>query len=144
MKRILFIAVLAFMGLQFAGAQEIGARFGDVSGGNVAIDFVMPFKAGRLHADVSFGNGVGIDALYDFLFNEIGSGFYYYVGAGAYTVIDDPFKLGLVAEGGVEYRFEGVPIALGIDWRPAFQILDNTDFHVGSFGFNARWILGSN
>ena len=144
MKKVLLIAIVAFMGMQFASAQAVGIRVGDVVGGNAAIAFVMPFKTGRLHADLSFGNGVGVEALYDFLFNEIGSGFYYYVGAGAYVVIDDPFKLGIVAEGGVEYRFEGVPIALGIDWRPSFQIIDNTDFHAGGFGFNARWIFGSN
>jgi len=141
MKKFFIIAFLAFAGINYASAQEIGIRVGDVVGGNAAVDFVMPFKAGRLHADLSFGNGVGVEALYDFLFNEIGSGFYYYVGAGAYTVIGDPFRLGLVAEGGVEYRFEGAPIALGLDWRPSFQILDNTDFHVGGFGFNARWVF---
>ncbi len=144
MKKLFTILLLAFLGLQFASSQELGIRVGDVVGGNAAIDFVMPLKAGRLHADLSFGDGVGVEALYDFLFDEIGSGFYYYVGAGAYTVIGDPFRLGIVAEGGVEYRFDGVPIVLGLDWRPSFQILDNTDFHVGGFGFNARWVFGSN
>jgi hypothetical protein len=141
MKKLFTIILIGFISLQFANAQEIGIRVGDVVGGNAAIDFVMPFKAGRLHADVSFGNGVGIEALYDFLFNEIGSGFYYYVGLGAYTVIGDPFRLGIVGEAGLEYRFEGAPIAVGLDWRPSFQILDNTDFHVGGFGVNARWVF---
>ena len=143
MKKVLLIFLVAFLGMQFASAQEIGIRGGDVVGGNVAVDFVMPLKAGRLHADASFGNGFGVEALYDFLFAEIGSGFHYYIGLGAYTVIGDPFKLGLVGEAGIEYRFEGVPIALGADWRPAFEIIDNTSFHWGGFGFNARWIYRS-
>jgi hypothetical protein len=141
MKKLLTIVLIGFLSLQFTSAQEIGVRFGDVVGGNAAIDFVMPFKAGRLHADISFGNGVGIEALYDFLFNEIGSGFYYYVGLGAYTVIGNNFSLGAVGEAGLEYRFEGAPIAVGLDWRPSFQILDVTDFHVGGFGVNARYVF---
>ena len=141
MKKLFTIIVFAFIGLQFASSQELGIRVGNVVGGNAAIDFVMPFKSGRLHADVSFGNGVGVEALYDFLFNEIGSGFYYYVGVGAYAVIDDPFRLGIVAEGGIEYRFEGAPIAVGLDWRPSFQILDETNFDAGGFGVNARWVF---
>jgi hypothetical protein len=141
MKKILVFSLLAFVAIQFSNAQEIGIRVGDVVGGNAAIDLVIPFKAGRLHADVSFGHGVGIEALYDFLYGEIGSGFYYYVGLGAYTVIHDPFFLGLVGEGGVEYRFAEVPIAFGADWRPSFQILDNTNFYVGGFGVNIRWIF---
>jgi len=141
MKKLLTVILLAFISLQFASSQELGIRAGNVVGGNAAIDFVMPFKAGRLHADISFGNGVGIEALYDFLFNEIGSGFYYYVGIGAYAVISDPFHLGIVAEAGLEYRFEGAPVAVGIDWRPSFQILENTNFYVNGFGVNARYVF---
>jgi hypothetical protein len=143
MKKLLVIFFVALMGTQFAASQEVGIRVGDVVGGNAAIDLAWGFKTGRIHADVSFGDGVGVEALYDFLFNEIGSGFHYYVGAGGYAVIGDPFHLGAVAEGGIEYRFEGAPVALGLDWRPSFQILDNTDFYVGGFGFNARWVFGS-
>ena len=104
MRKILIIAVLAFTGLQLSNAQEIGARFGNIVGNNVAIDFAWAFSTGRIHADVSFGNGVGVEALYDFLYGSLG----------------DP---------------------LGIDWRPTFAILQNTNFHADRFGLNLRFVI---
>jgi hypothetical protein len=72
MRKILIIAILAFTGLQLNNAQEIGARFGNIVGNNVAIDFAWALNAGRIHADVSFGNGVEVEALYDFLYGSLG------------------------------------------------------------------------
>lgn len=141
MKKILIVAILFLAGLSHTNAQELGIRVGQHVAGNAAVDFVMPFKAGRLHTDASFGGGIGIEAIYDFLYGDIGSGFYYYVGAGPYVVIGDPFRLGLVAEGGVEYRFEDAPIVIGLDYRPIFQILEETGFYGDSFGFNIRYVF---
>ena len=131
MKKILIIATIAFFSFQFSNAQELGVRFGNVVGNDVAVDLVWAFNAGRIHADVSFGDGVGAEALYDFLFGSLGDEpLYYYVGVGAYTWIGDPFKLGASAEGGLEYRFESIPLALGLDGRPAFQIIDQTNLNL--------------
>jgi hypothetical protein len=142
MRKILIIAVLVFGGLQFSGAQELGVRFGNVVGNYAAVDLVWAFKAGRIHADASFGDGVGAEALYDFLFGPLGDdNLHYYVGLGAFTWIGDPFGLGISGEAGLEYRFQSVPLALGLDWRPAFQIIDNTDFHVDRFGLNLRYVF---
>ncbi|MDB4582707.1 hypothetical protein N9164_06115 [Draconibacterium sp.] len=144
MKKILLIVAIAIATYSFSNAQELGVRFGDVSGGSVAIDGI--FAAGqfsRLHGDISFGDGVGIDVLWDFLYRPLGDeAFYWYVGAGPYMVIDDPFWLGVAGEVGLEYRFEAVPIALGLDWRPELSIIEKTSFHAGGFGFNVRYIFG--
>ena len=142
MKKILLIASIAFLSFQFSNAQELGVRFGNVVGNYAAVDLVWAFNAGRIHADVSFGDGVGAEALYDFLFGSLGDEpLYYYVGVGAYTWIGDPFRLGVSAEAGLEYRFESIPLALGLDWRPAFQIIDQTNFHADRFGLNLRYIF---
>ena len=142
MKKILLIAVLAIISFQFGNAQEIGIRFGNIVGNDVAVDLVWAFKAGRIHADVSFGDGVGAEALYDFMYAPLGDeNLYYYVGVGAYVWIGDPFGLGVPAEAGLEYRFGSVPLILGLDWRPAFQILDNTSFHADRFGLNLRFVF---
>jgi len=145
MKKIIVLA--AFMLLSFVGfSQELGIRIGDVVGNDAAIDAV--FKTGkfnRLHADVSFGNGVGVEVLWDFLYRPFsieGEGFNWYVGAGPSMFLDDPFFLGISGEIGIEYRFNGVPIALGLDWRPTFFIIEDTDFRTEGFGFNARYIFG--
>ncbi|HZX75187.1 MAG TPA: outer membrane insertion C- signal, partial [Cyclobacteriaceae bacterium] len=64
MKKL--IGILAFVAVcSAAQAQELGVRFGDVLGNDVAVDAL--FSAGkfsRIHADVSFGSGVGVEALW--------------------------------------------------------------------------------
>lgn len=145
MKKLIVAASL-FLGIIMAGnAQEIGLRFGDVTGGNVAIDGI--FSTGefnRIHADVSFGSGgVGIDALWDFLYRPLGDeAFNWYVGVGVNTFLGNDFTLGVPGEIGIEYHFNGVPLALGLDYRPWVEIIDNTSFHGGGFGFNVRWVFG--
>jgi len=144
MKKILFVVFLLAVGLTITNAQEIGVRFGLISGNNVALDGVFSTsKFSRIHADVSFGgNGVGVDALWDFLYRPInGEAFNWYVGAGANTFLGDPFMLGIIGEAGLEYRFNSVPIALGLDWRPNLVVIQTTGFVFDSFGFNIRWVF---
>lgn len=146
MKRVILLAVFTISFFSFVNAQEVGLRFGQVTGGNVAVDAVFSLgEYSRIHADVSFGNGVGIEALWDFLYRPLsGEAFYWYVGAGPYAFIGDPFQLGIVAEVGLEYRFNSVPLVLGADWRPWFRLIDNTDIGFGGFGVNLRWAFGQN
>ncbi|UZD21614.1 outer membrane insertion C- signal [Algoriphagus halophytocola] len=128
-----------------SNAQEVGVRFGQFGGNNVAIDGVFSLgQFSRIHADVSFGSGVGIDALWDFIYRPVGSSdFKWYVGAGPSLYIDDPFSLAAAGEVGIEYAFEEVPIVIGADWRPTFRIVENTDFFADVFGLNIRWRFGN-
>ena len=143
MVKVIAILAIVVSSIVTTNAQELGVRFGDISGGNVAIDGV--FSTGnfsRVHAGVSFGDGVGIDLIWDFLYRPLaGEAFNWYVGVGPYVWIDDPFWLGAVGEIGLEYRFNAIPIALGADWRPAISIIENTDFHGKGFGINIRYIF---
>ncbi len=146
MKKVLITLALIAGTISFTNAQELGVRFGNISAGNVAIDGI--FSTGqfsRIHADVSFGGGgVGIDALWDFLYRPLGDeAFYWYAGAGVFTFIGDNFDLGIIGEIGLEYRFKAVPIALGLDWRPYLKIIDETKFGADGFGLNVRWVFGS-
>lgn len=147
MRRLILLFSLTFIGALSANAQELGVRFGNVTGGDVAVDAI--FSAGefsRIHADVSFGNDiVGIDALWDFLYRPFeaeGETFFWYVGAGPFLGIGDDFSLGAAGEIGVEYHFTGAPLAIGIDWRPGLRIVDDTDFSVEGFGLNLRYVFG--
>lgn len=131
--------------LTFTNAQqEVGIRFGDVTGGNIAVDALISIgEFSRIHADVSFGNGVGIDAVWDFLYRPLGGeAFDWYAGVGPYIWIGDPFQLGIVGELGLQYTFASVPISLSADWRPWFRLIDNTDIGFGGFGFNVRYVIG--
>jgi hypothetical protein len=143
--RKIFLVFVLFCASQFVSAQEIGFRLGDVAGGNdAAVDGVFSLgKFSRIHADISFGNGgVGIDALWDFLYKPVdGESLKWYLGVGPSMNINDNFLLGASGEIGLEYRFQEVPIALGLDWRPTLWIVEETDFHAGGFGFNARYIF---
>lgn len=144
MKKILLIVAVVVASYSYGNAQEIGVRFGNVSAGNVAIDGIFGLgQFSRIHADVSFGHGVGVDAIWDFLYRPLGGeAFNWYAGVGPYIEIADPFWFGVAGEVGLEYRFSTVPIALGFDWRPALSIVEVTDFNANSFGFNVRYIFG--
>lgn len=125
-------------------AQELGLRFGDVVSNDVAVDFIVSSgQFSRIHGDVSFGSGVGVDLLWDFIYKPLGTdGFDWYAGAGPTLWLHDPFWLGVSGEIGIEYHFAGAPVALGIDWRPTFFLIDDTDFRTEGFGFNARYVFG--
>ncbi len=141
MKKTFFIlSFLSFFTL-YTNAQELGLRFGDVTGGNVAVDAVFSMgQFSRIHADVSFGDGVGIDVLWDFIYRPLGEeSLYWYAGVGPYAFLGDPFTLGAVGELGLEYKFREIPITLGVDWRPYFRLIDDTDLGFDTFGLNLRY-----
>lgn len=141
----LFIMFAFIGGSYFSNAQEVGIRFGNVDGNDVAVDGIFGLgEFSRIHADVSFGNdSVGIDALWDFLYKPLGiDDFKWYVGAGPSLLIGDPFRVGASGEIGIEYKFDGAPIAIGLDWRPTFWIVEDTDFDAGGFGLNVRYVFG--
>ncbi len=143
MRKLFLVFIFVFGAFCSGHAQELGLRFGDVSGGNVAVDAIWSTgKFNRLHGNVSFGNGVGVDALWDFLYRPVGGeAFNWYVGAGPYTFIGDHFALGAVGEIGLEYRFNGIPLAIGGDWRPALRLIEDTDVVWHGFGFNVRYVF---
>ncbi|MCF6352259.1 MAG: outer membrane insertion C- signal [Cyclobacteriaceae bacterium] len=148
MKKLLTAIVLVgvmFLSTQNSYAQEIGARFGSVVGGNVAVDAVFSVgEFSRIHADVSFGNGLGVEALWDFFYRPVdigGETFNWYAGAGPSLLFNDPFFFGISGEIGLEYHFDGIPIALGVDWRPTFWLVETTSFKADGFGFNARFVI---
>ena len=140
MKKHILIGALLFFSIHIS-AQEVGLRFGDMNGNNIAIDATMPIKDKRVHATVSFGSNVGVDALYDFALASIfrSPDLHYYVGIGLTTLFASDFKLGVIGELGIEYSFPQTPLAIGIDYRPAIMIIDKMDFIYGNFGFNVRY-----
>ncbi len=148
-RKLLLIIAFVSGSAVISNAQEIGVRVGDVSGGSVAIDGIFSTtQFSRLHANISFGDGVGADLLWDFLYAPLpDEAFNWYVGVGPYLgVFDDSgdtdFELGAAFEIGIEYRFVNVPIALGLDYRPTLEIIDKTQFHWGGFGLNIRYVFG--
>ena len=142
MQRIFFILLFVFLYLHLE-AQEVGIRFGEMAGNNIAIDGVFGWKDSRIHADISFGEGIGMDAVYDFVVQPINAvdNLYYYLGVGLTTLFGDEFKFGATGEVGIEYRFQNSPISLSLDYKPAIIIVETTDFLWGNFGINARYVF---
>lgn len=143
MKKLL-LGLALFMSVALT-AQEVGIRFGNTAAAgqrnNVAIDGIFSVgEFSRIHADVSFGDGVGIDALWDFVYKPLGEeNFHWYAGVGPSVFIGNNFSLGATGEIGLEYLFRGAPIAIGVDYRPTFWIIQNTSFEWGGFGLNVRY-----
>lgn len=146
MKTIkLFALVLGFALLTTfeTQAQEVGLRFGNFYGNNVAIDGI--FATGdfsRIHANLSFGgNGLGVDALWNPIYEDIpNSDFKWYAGFGPSIYLSEDFRFGGAGEVGAEYAFSEVPITVGLDFRPYLFLIEETEFSAG-FGLNVRWRL---
>ena len=122
-------------------AQVIGVRFGDMYGNNIAMDATVPIKNKRIHATVSFGDNIGLDAIYDFAVESIfrSPDLRYYAGIGLTTLFSSEFKLGVMGELGIEYGFPRTPVTIGLDYRPAIMIIEKMDFIYGNFGLNVRY-----
>ncbi len=146
MKTIKLLALvmgIALLTTLESQAQEIGLRVGQLNGNNVALDGV--FATGnfsRIHANVSFGgNGLGIDALWNPIYDDIpDTDFKWYAGFGPSVYLADNFRLGAAGEVGAEYAFSEVPITIGLDFRPYLFLVEVTEFRAG-FGLNVRWRL---
>lgn len=144
MKKVkILLSFVALITFTMAQAQEIGLRFGDVAGNNVAIDGIFGANWGRTHANVSFGEiGVGMDAIWEPIYKPLGGeAFNWYAGVGPSALIGDVFFLGVSGEVGLAYEFNTAPISLSLDYRPTFWIIEETDFSAGGFGFNVRYVF---
>ncbi|MCV9385438.1 outer membrane insertion C- signal [Reichenbachiella ulvae] len=159
MKKLLLVGLFAFA---FAGAQaqELGIRSGVSAGNNVAVDALLSVgEFSRIHANASVGGGIGVDVLWDFFYRpfdisgENGFGWYMGVGPSMYAgrryghwgndplLTDNVFLLGASFEIGIDYHFD-FPLALAVDYRPTFWIVEETHFGAGGFGVMARYCFG--
>ena len=139
MQKIVLVCLMFFA--YHVSAQEIGVRFGDMYGNNIALDATIPIKNKRIHATVSFGGNVGVDAIYDFAVASMfrSPDLRYYAGVGLTTLFASEFKLGVMGEVGIEYGFPRTPLTIGLDYRPAIMVIENMDFIYGNFGLNIRY-----
>jgi len=141
MRTILFFSFV-FCTLVLHG-QELGVRFGEMDGNNIGIDGTIPIKDKRIHGTVSFGDNVGVDVIYDFLVAPMirNTGFHYYVGVGLTSMFAGDLRLGVAGELGFEYRFNSIPVAVSLDYRPSILVVEEMDFLYGNFGFSARYVF---
>lgn len=144
MKKFILFSFLIVGVATLSQAQELGIRFGDVTGGDVAVDALFTTSQfSMIHADVSFGNnGVGVDALWDFIYRPLGDiPMNWYMGVGPTVFLGNVVELSASGEVGLAYNFADVPISLSADWRPAFVLIETTSFQAGRFGINLRYVF---
>ena len=146
MKLLIILTAAIFLMVSTSISQELGVRFGNVTGGHVAIDGIVGLgEFSRVHGDVSFySGGVGVEGLWNFIYRPLSKeGFDYYVGAGPFVWLQSPFGFGAAGELGLDYHFKDAPISLSADWRPSWQLVDHSNFDADIFGFNVRYVFNS-
>lgn len=158
LKRKVFFIILIFVATALHAQRDyrtgIGARLSPSSGLTVK-SFIS--DASAIEGIISFRwQGFIANGLYEThrdAFKNNNFNFYYGFG-GHFGVWDNDWKhhpwyddgndfVALGADGiiGVEYTFEKVPFNIALDWKPMFNIIENTDLWVDDVGLSIRFIL---
>jgi hypothetical protein len=154
MKKLLLLCLTAgllFLFQSSANAQSyenaIGVRVGSYNGINFKT-FLNTNKALDLNLSVRSNDNFKrfiLTGLYE-VHNPIAGapGLLWYYGGGAsigsYKVDNFEGDLFLSADGvlGLDYKIEGAPLNLAIDWRPRLELTPNTNFGSGDVGLAIR------
>ena len=101
----------------------------------------------------SFGDPLAIGALFE-LHKPIGAqGMTWFYGAGVYLSFIKTFNpnkqinetdvnfggMGII---GLDYKFNGVPLNLSLDWKPELNIIGDINFEPAAVGLTARFTFG--
>jgi len=127
----------------------IGGRLGTANGityktfmtGDRALDFILNFRSNNNYSTFRF---TGLYEIHNQINNAPGLRWYYgpgaTVGSRKYKPTDDSDLLvSLDGVLGLDYKFDGVPINLALDWKPAIEITPNTEFDAEGFGLSIRF-----
>ncbi|SKB82721.1 hypothetical protein [Daejeonella lutea] len=154
MKKLLLLCLTAglfLIGGSNANAQSyenaIGVRIGPYNGVNFKT-FLNTNKALDLNLSVRSNDNFKrflLTGLYE-VHNPIGGApglLWYYGGGGSigsYKVKNFEGDLFLSADGvlGLDYKFDGVPLNLAVDWRPRLELTPDTNFGTGDVGLAIR------
>lgn len=143
MKKLLVLAAVIFMAVSSVSAQNynwaIGARLGTTMSGVSVKHNLNGANAIEGVLSIPYNDGFNVLGLYERHIPIISEGFNFYYGAGAHLgAYRHDFVLGIDAVVGMEYKFSKVPLALSLDYKPAFNIFENTGFRMLDFGFGIK------
>ena len=135
------------MGSDYKNA--IGGRFGAYNGvtfktfikNEVALDFILNFRSKKEFSTFRLN---GLYEIHKGINNAPGLRWYYGAGAGIGAFKwkhGDASDLFLSIDGvlGLDYKFNGAPINLALDWKPAIQITPDTEFDGAGVGLSIRF-----
>ena len=141
MKKFFAIAALMVATLTVS-AQDYDWAVGLRGGGFSGLTGKMNKGETAIEAGLSlYGNGLAIDAVYEWQKPVINEDFHLYYGAGAYTnIAGQYFGLGAEAVVGLEYRLPiNFPLAVSLDYRPGINLLGGVHFWGGNFGLGVKY-----
>lgn len=143
MKKFILViaAVLGLAVVASAQPRALGVRVG--WGGELSYQHTLGAE-NFLEVDAGWGaNAISVGAAYDFQIAPLGP-FGFYAGPAAHVWIggaegENNLVLGVGAQLGLEYMFDGIPLQLSLDWKPLFTLVPATGFGWQSFGLGIRY-----
>lgn len=161
MKKILMlVGMVMTMSVFTAKAQEMDQSYKTALGVKLwhnGAGITLKQFIGQNHALEGIGyfwnGGARITGLYEFHFDIAGApGLKWYVGPGAHIGFyqngyKDPYGyystgtsyIGLDGVLGLDYKFDGAPINLSLDWQPSIEFGDGRGFYGGWGGLGIRY-----
>lgn len=157
MKKVFSAGLMSLMlltGIQFANAQSYNNSLGlgiDLGNGSTLVgpQFKHFFDSeNAVNAQVLFGDNfttVGLDYSYNQKF--AGSSLGWYVGVGPQlSFTDNKFGdnktfVAIRPAVGLEYKIPTVPLGFHFDWKPWWNLTDESDFEAGRFSMGFKYIL---
>jgi hypothetical protein len=126
----------------------IGGRFGSYNG----VSFKTGLNKGamlelignfRSSGGVNYVQLTGLYEVYNPIKGAEGLNWYYGGGASVGSMkvkgFDGDVYLGLNGVLGLDYKFQGAPINLSLDWIPTLRLTPDTDFYSGDVGLGVRF-----
>ncbi|MFA6334055.1 MAG: hypothetical protein WCX48_00670 [Bacteroidales bacterium] len=151
MKKSLLVVVALLISFS-AFSQNYSKAIGFRLGSSVGASYKQFLTAGTAVEGIFDLDIIGNDntkikgsGYYQFHFDVNVDGLSLYAGPGASAgvFIDGKYKNNFVmsidAMGGVEYKFNNVPIVLAFDWTPKLQIISDAGFKPANFALTVRY-----
>jgi len=150
LRAFLIIAVL-LISLN-ASSQNYSRAIGVRTGSSIGVSYKQFLKADRAGEAIFDIDIIGKNATkvktacyYEFHADVNVDGLSLYAGPGASVGVylsglySKFFVMSIDALGGVEYKFNNVPVVLAFDWIPKFQFITDSGFKPANFALTARY-----
>ncbi len=159
MKKLFFALLISMAVAGQANAQALGNEYTTAIGvkiypGAVSVKHFIKSDAALEGLAYFYNHGFRVTGLYEFHGDINGApGLKWYVGPGAhigfyndrwnrrYPDEDASVAIGIDGVLGLDYKFNGAPINISLDWQPSFNIVGRSYFEGGWGGLGIRYTL---